>query len=196
LKSKSSGEPAALAPRSIEVALSVPSTSDNVKVLDAPGARSPPPPPAQVGPVEAHTSTVWKLGKVESRKVVKIALVSLALIASGKTLKPNAVSRPEGNKAALVKFETATVMEKVVVDPGEENKKLLNVILASSGEGPPVIDVGTMSSIVKAPEDAVTTFALAAPLHPVNAIPASASAASRDRANALVMFDSLNSQFE
>ena len=56
-------------------------------------------------------------------------------------------------------FETATVIENVVVDPGDEKAKLLNVTVPSSGAGPPVMDVGTMSSIVKALEAAVTTFA-------------------------------------
>src|SRR5207248_1267083 len=120
LKSKSSGDPTEFAPRSIEVALSVLRVSVSVNVLVAPGARSPPPPPAQVGPVEAQTSTVWKLGKFELRKVSKTALLSPTELASGKMLKPNAVSRPDGNRAALVRFATATVIVNVVVVPGEE----------------------------------------------------------------------------
>src|SRR6201990_2907063 len=103
LKSKSSGAPTLSAPRSIDPEEKFP-TSARVKVVVAPGARSPPPPPAQAGPVDEHMSTVWKLGKVASRKESKIPLLSLTDVALGSMLNPTAVSRPEGNRIALVLF--------------------------------------------------------------------------------------------
>jgi hypothetical protein len=62
LKSKFSGAQAVFAPRSGEVTLPA-RVNVSVNEFDAPGARSPPP-PAQVGPVEVHTSTVWNGGKL------------------------------------------------------------------------------------------------------------------------------------
>jgi len=161
LKSKFSGAPTVLAPRSMELTLPA-KTSDSVKFpVVAPGARSPPPPPAQFGPVERHKSTVWNDGKFWFKNVVNIALVSDPLIATGLILNPTAVRRADGNNAAFVRLLMSIVMVNVVFVPLNENAKLLKVTVPSSCAGPPVIEVGTMSSIVNAEEPACTTFAFA-----------------------------------
>ena len=185
LKSKFSGAPIVSAPRSID---EVPAGSPfkvSVNVLVAPGARSPPPPPAQVGPVEVHTSTVIKLGKLDSRNVSKIALVSEALVASGSVLKPKAVSRPEGNSAAFVLLLIASCIVNVVPPPLKA--KFDRVTLPRRSDGPPVVAVGTSSVTVKAAELVVTTFAWA--VAAANASPQNAAAASKGRD---VRFDMLN----
>jgi hypothetical protein len=167
LKSKSSGAPTLFAPRSIDPEEKLP-TSVRLKAFVVPGARSPPPPPEQVGPVEEHTSTVWKLGKVALRKESKMVLVSLMDVALGSMLNPTAVRRPEGNRIELVLFTIAIDIVNVVA----VKAKFENVTAALSGAGPPVMAVDIVSVIVNALEPVVTTFAPALPAQPSKAKPA------------------------
>jgi hypothetical protein len=136
---------------------------DSVKVSVPPGDNPPFEPPAQVGPDDSQTSTIWKLGKVVSRKVLKTAEVSDPPVASGTVLNPNAVSRSDDVPPTVVLVTVIWVVNVVVV-PTLVNVKFENVSDADKVVSAPAqVIVLHVATTVNEGEAAVTISALATP---------------------------------